>query len=81
MMPDVLVLGAGPAGIAVSILLARKGFTVEILDSAFFPRTKICGEFLNPQAVQWLKDRSASVVIRQSHHHTHGECAAPTSSC
>jgi menaquinone-9 beta-reductase len=56
MKPDVLVLGAGPAGIAVSILLVAKGYSVEILDPAFFPRTKICGEFLNPQAVQWLKD-------------------------
>jgi menaquinone-9 beta-reductase len=57
MKPDVLVLGAGPAGISVSIQLAKKGFTVEILDPAFFPRKKICGEFLNPQAVQWLKDQ------------------------
>jgi menaquinone-9 beta-reductase len=57
MTPDVLVLGAGPAGISVSIQLAKKGFAVEILDPAFFPRTKICGEFLNPQAVQWLKNQ------------------------
>lgn len=57
MKPDVLILGAGPAGISAAILLVKKGLTVEVLDPAFFPRTKICGEFLNPQAVQWLKDQ------------------------
>lgn len=30
---------------------------MEIFDPAFFPRPKICGEFLNPQAVDWLKKR------------------------
>src|SRR5262245_26221999 len=56
MTTDVLVLGAGPAGIALSFLMARKGYSVEILDAAFFPRTKICGEFLNPQSVEWLNE-------------------------
>lgn len=55
MNPDLVVLGGGPAGFAISYLMARKGFDVEILDPAFFPRSKICGEFLNPQAVEWLK--------------------------
>jgi flavin-dependent dehydrogenase len=57
MKPDILVLGAGPAGIAISLLLAEKGYSVEAIDSCFFPRSKICGEFLNPQAVNWLRDR------------------------
>jgi len=56
MNTDILVLGAGPAGIAISLLMARQGYSVEILDAAFFPRTKICGEFLNPQAVRWLQE-------------------------
>ena len=52
---DLVVLGAGPAGAAISLLMADRGYSVEILDAAFFPRTKICGEFLNPQAVEWLR--------------------------
>ena len=55
MPSDIVVLGAGPAGIAISILMAQKGYAVEILDPATFPRKKICGEFLNPQAVRWLQ--------------------------
>ncbi|PWT92628.1 MAG: hypothetical protein C5B54_03225 [Acidobacteria bacterium] len=58
MNSDVLVLGAGPAGIAVSLLMAGSGYNVEILDPAFFPRKKICGEFLNPQATEWLHNRN-----------------------
>lgn len=57
MLADLLVLGAGPAGIAVSLLMARKGYRIEIIDPAKFPRKKICGEFLNPQAVRWMKKR------------------------
>ena len=56
-MKDVLVLGAGPAGISISLLLAKLGYEVEILDPAFFPRPKICGEFVNPQAVEWLTEQ------------------------
>lgn len=56
-MKDVLVLGAGPAGIAISLLLSKLGYEVEVLDPAFFPRRKICGEFVNPQAVQWLTEQ------------------------
>lgn len=58
MTSDALVLGAGPAGIAVALLLSKKGRSVEIIDPAFFPRPKICGEFLNPQAVQWLSENN-----------------------
>jgi flavin-dependent dehydrogenase len=57
MNSDLLVLGAGPAGFAISYLMAKRGYSVEVLDPAFFPRPKICGEFLNPQAVQWLKSQ------------------------
>jgi menaquinone-9 beta-reductase len=58
MNPDLLVLGGGPAGFAISYLMAQRGFSVEIIDPAFFPRPKICGEFLNPQAVEWLKEQN-----------------------
>lgn len=63
MASDVLVLGAGPAGISVGVLLARKGYSVEVLDPAFFPREKICGEFLNPQAVRWLQQQGFSGAL------------------
>lgn len=63
MTSDVLILGAGPAGISSGLLLARKGYSVEIIDPAFFPRDKICGEFLNPQAVKWLQEQGLSGAL------------------
>jgi geranylgeranyl reductase family protein len=51
---DVLVVGAGPAGSAAAILLAERGFTVTLLDKAAFPRPKICGEYLSPEAARVL---------------------------
>jgi menaquinone-9 beta-reductase len=47
---DVIVVGAGPAGAAVSVFLAEHGLAVITLDRAGFPRDKICGEYLSPEA-------------------------------
>jgi flavin-dependent dehydrogenase len=51
---DVVVVGAGPAGSAVAILLAERGLAVTLLDKAVFPRPKICGEYLSPEAARVL---------------------------
>lgn len=53
---DVVVIGAGPAGSATALLLARRGFGVTLLDRAAFPRDKACGEYLTPGAVTLLRD-------------------------
>jgi menaquinone-9 beta-reductase len=54
MEPDVLVVGAGPAGAAVSILLARQGYHVLLVDRATFPRDKACAEYLSPACTSFL---------------------------
>ena len=48
MEPDVLVVGAGPVGAAVSILLARQGYRVLLVECATCPRDKACAEYLSP---------------------------------
>jgi flavin-dependent dehydrogenase len=52
--PDVVVVGAGPAGAATAILLAEEGIEVLLLDRATFPRDKTCGEYLSPEASRIL---------------------------
>src|SRR5207247_1026607 len=49
-----IVVGAGPGGSATAILLAEHGLTVQLLDRARFPRPKICGEYLSPEAPRVL---------------------------
>jgi len=51
---DVIVVGAGPAGAATAILLAERGLEVVVLDRARFPRSKLCGEYLSPEAARVL---------------------------
>ncbi|MEP7058588.1 MAG: FAD-dependent oxidoreductase [Caldimonas sp.] len=41
---DALIVGAGPAGSAAAILLARAGWSVALIEKQRFPRRKVCGE-------------------------------------
>ena len=47
---DVLVVGAGPAGSACAQTLARAGLDVLLVDQHNFPRDKVCGDALIPDA-------------------------------
>ena len=47
---DVLVVGAGPAGSACATALAREGVDVLLADQHRFPRDKVCGDGLIPDA-------------------------------
>ena len=47
---DVLVVGAGPAGSACAQWLARQGLDVVLVDQHDFPRDKVCGDGLIPDA-------------------------------
>ncbi len=52
----VMVVGGGPAGAVTGLLLARRGWEVELVDRARFPRSKACGECLNPGGVALLAE-------------------------
>ncbi|MDQ2872290.1 MAG: NAD(P)/FAD-dependent oxidoreductase, partial [Candidatus Eremiobacteraeota bacterium] len=53
-MYDAIVVGAGPAGSACALRLARTGLNVVIVERSLFPRTKACGEYLNLGALAEL---------------------------
>jgi len=52
---DVAVVGAGPAGAAAAITLARAGRRVLLVDRARFPRDKTCGDGLTAAALRLLQ--------------------------
>lgn len=54
MMYDVIVVGAGPGGSSAAAFAARNGLSTLLLDRADFPRDKVCGDGLTPQAIYWL---------------------------
>lgn len=53
---DVAVIGAGPAGSIASLVLARAGARVALVDKASFPRHKACGDLIGPRGVRLLND-------------------------
>ena len=51
---EALVVGGGPAGAAIGILLARRGREVTLVEKSSGMHDKVCGEFLSGEAVQYL---------------------------
>ncbi len=52
---DVVVVGAGPSGVAAAITLVRSGRDAIVVDKAAFPRDKICGDGLTAGALRLLE--------------------------
>ena len=69
---EVLVVGAGPAGSAAARTLALAGFDVLLVDAQAFPRDKVCGDGLIPDAHHAMRklgvlDEVMSLARRVAH--------------
>lgn len=65
-MKRVVVIGAGPAGAAAAMNLARSRRTqVLLLDRATFPRRKVCGSGLSPWALELLDRMGVGSAVRK----------------
>jgi flavin-dependent dehydrogenase len=65
-LPDVIVIGGGPAGSTVSTLLAQQGVQVELFERERFPRFHI-GESLIPETYWVLKRLNMLPKMQASH--------------
>jgi geranylgeranyl reductase family protein len=75
---DVLVVGAGPAGSAAAITLARAGQRVVLVDQHAFPRDKVCGDGLIPDAHHALRQLGVlDEVMSQAQPASHVSCIGP----
>ena len=50
----VAIIGAGPAGSAAAIVLARAGRRVTLIEQHRFPRDKVCGECMSANGIEVL---------------------------
>jgi geranylgeranyl reductase family protein len=75
---DVLVVGAGPAGSACAQWLAQAGRDVLLVDQHDFPRDKVCGDGLIPDAHQaFMRLGVHDEVMAQARRVGHVGCIGP----
>lgn len=75
---EVLVVGAGPAGSACAQMLARAGVDVLLCDRHEFPRDKVCGDGLIPDAHHALARLGlADAVLGRAARSSWVDCFAP----
>ncbi len=75
---DVLVVGAGPAGAACALWLARAGVDTVLVDQHDFPRDKVCGDGLIPDAHHALRRLGLyDEVMAAALHAQHLACIGP----
>lgn len=82
---DVIVVGGGPAGSAAAVTAAQLGASVLLLERGSFPRHKVCGEFVSPEAIgllsEFLAFQGADDVLERAPRlqvarlHASGRCA------
>jgi geranylgeranyl reductase family protein len=53
---DAIIVGAGPAGSTIAIMLAKAGMSVGLIDRAKFPRRKPCTGWVNANVAKLLDD-------------------------
>jgi flavin-dependent dehydrogenase len=61
---EIIVAGGGPAGTATAIFLRQRGHDVVLADAARFPRDKVCGESVSPEAWRLLEELGATARVR-----------------
>lgn len=61
---DAVIIGAGPAGTATAIGLAKQGRRVAIIERSVFPRRKVCGEFTSAINIDLLERLGVGAAFR-----------------
>jgi menaquinone-9 beta-reductase len=59
---NILIIGAGPGGVAAAMQLAKQGIECTVVDKAVFPRDKICGDALSGKVVEVLKKINPAII-------------------
>ena len=63
---DALVIGGGLAGCSTATQLARRGHSVLLAEQSTYPRHKLCGEFLSPEAQSSFRQLEVLDAVRDA---------------
>src|SRR5579872_4135452 len=53
---DIVIAGGGLAGLALSIQLAKAGWTVALFEKETYPFHKVCGEYISLESWNFLEE-------------------------
>ena len=65
---DAIIVGGGPAGASCAAVCAAAGLRVLVVERAVFPRDKVCGDCLNPDAWPTLARLGVEDAVRALPH-------------
>jgi menaquinone-9 beta-reductase len=65
-MAEVLIVGAGPAGLSAALALAARGIAVTVLEQYSAPPPRVCGAFINPEGTRHLATLGVLDEVRQA---------------
>jgi geranylgeranyl reductase family protein len=65
---DVIIVGAGPAGVSTALYAKRRGVSVLLVDKRRFPRDKICGDGISTKSMGYLRDLGILDEVRAQSH-------------
>lgn len=51
---DIAIMGGGIAGLALSIDLKMRGYSVVVIEKGSYPRHKVCGEYISMESYNYL---------------------------
>lgn len=52
---DIVIIGAGLAGLTAGIHLSKNGFSVTIIEKNEFPKHKVCGEYISNEVLSYCE--------------------------
>ena len=60
---DVLIVGAGPTGLAAALFLAERGVPVRLVDQASAPAVTSRAQVINPRSLELLEASGVAAAI------------------
>jgi 2-polyprenyl-6-methoxyphenol hydroxylase-like FAD-dependent oxidoreductase len=65
-MDEVLIVGAGPAGLSAALALSARGLAVTVFEQHPAPPPRVCGAFINPEGTRHLATLGVLDEVRQA---------------